>query len=184
MIDKVFENPWKRKSSKQIYDNPWITVIEDQVVKPNGADGIYGRVLFKNTAIGIVPLDEENNTWLVGQYRYTLEEYSWEIPTGGGHPDEEPLESAKRELREETGLTASKWENIQRIHTSNSVTDEEGYLFLARGLTQGETAFDDTEDLQIWKLPFEEAYQLIMQNRITDAMSIAALLKVKCLLGL
>lgn len=182
MIDKIFENPWKRKSSKEIYENPWIQVIEDQVIRPNGSEGIYGRVLFKNKAIGIIPIDEHNNTWLVGQFRYTLNEYSWEIPTGGGDPDEAPLATAKRELKEETGITAKSWQNIQRIHTSNSVTNEEGFLFLARDLNYGETDFDDTEDLQVWKLPLEEAVELVMQSKITDALSVAGLLKVKYLL--
>ncbi len=184
MIDKKFENPWKKKSSKDIYDNAWIKVIEDQVIRPNGSDGLYGKVLFKNKAIGILPLDDQNNTWLVGQFRYTLDEYSWEIPTGGGPQHETPEESALRELREETGLRANKLTNIHRIHTSNSVTDEEGFLFLAQELEEGETDFDDTEDLKIWKLPFEEAYQLVMENRISDALSVAAILKVKCLLNL
>jgi len=184
MIDKEFENPWKRKASRHIYDNPWITVIEDDVIRPNGSDGLYGKVLFKNRAIGIIPIDRENNTWLVGQYRYTLDEYSWEIPTGGGPMSETPEESALRELREETGLRANKLTMIQRIHTSNSVTDEEGFLFLARDMEEGETDFDETEDLEIWKLPFREAYQLVMESRITDALSVAAILKAKCLLDL
>ena len=182
MFENKKENPWKRKSSRHIYENPWITLIEDQVVRPNGSDGIYGKVLFKNKAIGILPIDEDGNTWLVGQYRYTLNEYSWEIPTGGGHTDEKPEVSALRELREETGLRAGKLTQIQRMHLSNSVTDEEGFLFLAQDLEQGETDFDETEDLQIWKLPFEEAFQLVMDSRITDTLSVVAILKARYLL--
>lgn len=182
MIDKKFPNPWKRKSSKDIYENPWIKVIEDQVVRPNGSDGIYGRVLFKNKAIGIVPLDLNLNTWLVGQYRYTLNEYSWEIPMGGGPLNEDPMDTAVRELKEETGLTAGKLINIQRIHTSNSVTDEEGFIFLAQELEEGEPDFDETEDLKIWKLPFEEAFQYVIENKITDSISVAGILKVKCMI--
>jgi len=174
-------NPWQRLSSQQIYDNPWITVIEDQVIGPNQTRGIYGRVLFKNIAIGIIPIDKERNTWLVGQYRYALDEYSWEIPTGGGHMDVDILDSAKRELKEETGLTAQSWENIMRIHTSNSVTNEEGFLFVARDLTEGDTDFDDTEDLKVWKMPFDKAYEMVMNQTITDSLSIAGILKVKCL---
>lgn len=172
------ENPWKTKSKKNIYDNPWIRLEEHDVVTPSGKDGIYGKVFFKNKALGIVPLDEEGNTWLVGQYRYALDEYSWEIPMGGGPVNEDILESAKRELKEETGLSAGKWENIMRIHTSNSVTDEEGFVFLAEDLTQGETEFDETEQLQILKLPLNEAIQKVMDGEITDAISIAGLLKV------
>ena len=137
---------------------------------------------FKNKAIGIVPIDEDGNTWLVGQYRYTLDEYSWEIPMGGGPENEDILEAAKRELKEETGLIASEWQNILKIHTSNSVTDEEGFIFLAKGLEQGETEFEETEKLEIKKLPFIEAVQMVMNGEITDSLSIAGLLKVHLLL--
>ncbi len=176
-------NPWKKLSEKIIYDNPWINVQEHQVINPSGGKGIYGKVSFKNKAIGIIPVDEEGNTWLVGQYRYTLEEYSWEIPMGGGPLDEGILEAAKRELKEETGLTAEKWTNIMRIHTSNSVTDEEGFIFLAQELLQGETDFEDTEDLKIWKLPFADAVEMVMSGKITDSLSIAGILKVERLIN-
>ncbi len=176
-------NPWKKLSEKIIYDNPWINVQEHQVINPSGGKGIYGKVSFKNKAIGIIPVDEEGNTWLVGQYRYTLEEYSWEIPMGGGPLDEGILEAAKRELKEETGLTAEKWTNIMRIHTSNSVTDEEGFIFLAQELLQGETDFEDTEDLKIWKLPFADAVDMVMSGKITDSLSIAGILKVERLIN-
>lgn len=175
-------NPWKKLTGKEIYDNPWITVEQHDVINPRGGESIYGLVRFKNRAIAVVPIDEFGNTWLVGQYRYTLDEYSWEVPMGGGPMNEEPLESAKRELREETGLTAGRWENISRIHTSNSVTDEVGYIFVAQGLTPGETDFDDTEDLAIKKLPLEEAIMMVMKGEITDSLSMAGLLKVKLLL--
>lgn len=171
------ENPWKQLSSRKVYDNPWIEVYEDQVINPRGGESMYGKVCFKNKAIGIIPVDEELNTWLVGQYRYTLNEYSWEIPMGGGDKNVDPLESAKRELKEETGLTANMWQNIMRIHTSNSVTDEEGFIFLAQELMEGETAFDETEDLAIKKLKLEEAVNMAMTGNITDAISVAGLLK-------
>ncbi|HSI77360.1 MAG TPA: NUDIX hydrolase [Lunatimonas sp.] len=176
------KNPWKTISKKLVYSNPWIRVEEHQVINPNGGPGIYGQVHFKNKAIGIVPLDSNLNTWLIGQYRYTLEEYSWEIPMGGGPEDDNLLVSAQRELREETGFSASKWTNILRIHTSNSVTDEEGFVFLAEELTEGETEFDETEDLQIQKLPFLEAVDKVMNGEITDAISIAGILKVEKIL--
>jgi len=178
------ENPWKRLDTKKIYQNPWIEVHEDQVVNPRGGRGIYGRVCFKNKAIGIVPLGEQNNTWLVGQYRYTLGAYSWEIPMGGGPCEQDPLESAKRELKEETGFTATHWEQIMRIHTSNSVTDEEGFIFLARGLQAGDTEFDETEDLAIRKLPFGQVLEMVMKGDITDSISIAGILKTARLLQL
>src|SRR6188508_186363 len=124
------KNPWTTVSQQQIYENAWISLEEHQVINPAGGRGIYGKVHFKNKAIGIVPLDKNLNTWLVGQYRYTLNQWHWEIPEGGGLPGDDPLESAKRELREETGLSASSWSTMIHLHTSNSVTDEEGFVFL------------------------------------------------------
>ena len=171
-------NPWQTQSHREVYDNPWITVHEDQVINPRGGTGIYGWVHFKNKAIGIVPVDDQLNTWLVGQYRYTLDEYSWEIPMGGGPSEQDPLESARRELKEETGLSAQKWESIMRIHPSNSVTDEEGFIFLAQELTPGETEFDDTEDLRIRKLPLAEALTMVLNGEITDAISISGIFRV------
>ena len=176
------ENPWKTLSTKDKYSNAWISVREDKVKNPAGGDGIYGVVHFKNKAIGIIPVDENGNTWLVGQYRYALDEYSWEIPMGGGPIGIDILESAKKELKEETGLSAQKWTNICRIHTSNSATDEEGFIFLAQNLTQGETEFEDTEDIKVWKVSIKNAIQMVMDGKITDAISIAGLLKVEKIL--
>lgn len=178
------KNPWKLQSSKLIYDNPWITLKEDQVINPGGGLSQYGKVLFKNFAIGIIPLDENHNTWLVGQWRYTLEAYSWEIPMGGGPKEAGKIESARRELKEETGLMADKWTEILKMHTSNSVTNEVGHVFLAEELTQGETEFEETEDLKIWKLPFAEAHQMVLDGKITDSLSMAGILKLGRILGL
>ncbi|HSI91452.1 MAG TPA: NUDIX hydrolase [Adhaeribacter sp.] len=183
MEDEI-KNPWQTLSSQPVYQNPWISVREDQVINPKGGRGIYGVVTFKNKALGIIPLDNENNTWLVGQYRYALNEYSWEIPMGGGLLEKDILASAQRELKEETGFTAARWTNICRLHTSNSVCDEEGFVFLAQELTAGETEFEETEDLKIKKLPFTEALEMVMRNEITDAISVAGILKVARLLGL
>ena len=176
------ENPWTTLSTEEKYDNAWINVKENKVLNPAGNPGIYGVVHFKNKAIGIIPIDKNGNTWLVGQYRYALKEYCWEIPMGGGPLNMDILNSAKKELKEETGLIANKWTNICRIHTSNSATDEEGFIFLAQDLTQGETEFEDTEDIKVWKLPLTEAVQLIMDGKITDAISIAGLLKIEKML--
>ena len=176
------KNPWKTLVKEEKYDNAWINVEEHKVINPAGNAGIYGKVHFKNKAIGIIPLDEHNNTWLVGQYRYTLNEYSWEIPMGGGDMVVRPLESAKRELKEETGLSAKNWKNLFRIHTSNSATDEEGFVFLAKNLTEGETEFEDTEDIVVKKLPFEDAVKMVMHGEITDSLSIAGILWVNTLI--
>jgi len=176
------KNPWKKKSSQVVYDNPWISVYHDEVITPTGSDGIYGRVEFKNKAIGIIPLDDENNTWLVGQYRYSIDEYSWEIPMGGGPLAEDRLASAKRELQEETGISAKEWKYLMRIHTSNCVTDEEGFVYIARDLSFGETSFDNTEDLKIKKVALKEALKMVNDGSITDAISIAGILRVSALL--
>ena len=178
------KNPWQKLSGKLIYDNPWIRVEEDQVINPSGGRGIYGKVHFKNKAIGIIPLDAHQNTWLVGQYRYPLDEYSWEIPMGGGPIEQDILTSAQRELKEETGLTAKHWTQIMRIHTSNSVTDEEGFIFLAQELTEGKSAFEETEDLALQKLPFADALEMVMQGKITDSLSIAGILKAARILNI
>jgi len=175
------DNPWTTLERKEIYDNNWINVNEHQVINPSGGQGIYGVVHFKNLAIGILPLDEDNNTWLVGQYRYPLQAYSWEIPEGGGPLGLDPLDGAKRELLEETGLTATNWTELQRMHLSNSVSDELAIIYVARGLTMGVAAPEETEDLQLRKLPFEEAYQMVLDGTITDSMSVAAILKTKVL---
>lgn len=173
------KNPWTTLSSREVYANKWIAVSEHQVINPSGGEGIYGKVHFKNKAIGIIALDEHGNTWLVGQYRYTLNEYSWEIPEGGGQIGTPPLESAQRELKEETGIIAKSWQEIMRFHTSNSVTDEEGFIFLAEDLTFGKNQLEDTEaDLVVKKLPFSNALQMVMNGEITDSMSVAGILKV------
>ncbi|MGF1533397.1 MAG: NUDIX domain-containing protein [Bernardetiaceae bacterium] len=172
------KNPWQTLTSKHIYDNPWISLREDQVINPNGGQGIYGLVHFKNKALGIIPVDDRGYTYLVGQYRYALSAYSWEIPMGGGPLAEDILEAAQRELREETGLSAKNWKQILHLHTSNSVTDEEGFVFLAQDLQQGETEFEDTEQLEIWHLPLVEAVAMALDGRITDGISVAGLLAV------
>lgn len=176
------DNPWKITSQKNIYDNPWINVTEFQVINPAGNPGIYGKVHYKNLAIGVLPLDEELNTYLVGQYRFPLNQYSWEMPEGGGPEGTDPLESAKRELLEETGLKASQWTEIQRLHLSNSVSDELSILYLARGLEQFEAEPEETEQLIIKKVPFADMYRMVCDGEITDAMTVAAVLKVQLLL--
>ena len=172
---------WKRLSSRTVWENPWMVVREDHVINPGGGENHYGYVHFKNRAIAIVPLDDEGNTWLVGQDRYTLGEYSWELPMGGGALDEASIDAARRELREETGLTASRWSEIMKLHTSNSITDEVAIVYIAEDLTQGEADPEEMEDLRVRKLALQDAVQMVNDGEITDAISVAAILRVAAL---
>jgi 8-oxo-dGTP pyrophosphatase MutT (NUDIX family) len=174
-------NPWTVLDQKKIYENPWIELTEFQVINPSGGNGIYGKVHFKHKAVGVIPLDENWNTWLVGQYRFTLNQYSWEIPEGGGEMDEDTLEEAKRELLEETGLIANSWTKILTMHLSNSVTDEWSVIYLARDLEEKEAQPDETEKLAVKKIPFDEAVRMIEDGLITDAMAVAAIQKIQLL---
>ena len=169
---------WKTLDSKVVYDNPWITLREDRVINPGGGENDYGHIHFKKTAIGIVPLDADGNTWIVGQDRYTLGEYSWEVPMGASEEGEEPLETAHRELKEETGLTAGSMKQLMKLHTSNSITDEVGYVFVAEQLKAGETNFDEMEVLDVRKLPLEDVVAMIGRGEMTDAICVAAILRV------
>ena len=176
------DNPWKTLKIHEAYDNPWIRVTHREVLNPAGKPGIYGVVHFKNIAVGIVPLDKDGNTWLVGQYRYTLNQYSWEIPEGGCPLEGNPLDAAKRELIEETGIRAQKWTKILDFHLSNSVSDEAGVAFLAEELSFGQAMPEETEELQIKKLPLTEAIDMVLKGEITDALSIMGLIKVERML--
>lgn len=176
------ENPWTILSSDHIYENNWISLTEHQVLNPAGGPGIYGEVHFKNLAIGILPLDEELNTWIVGQYRFPLKSYSWEIIEGGGSIGIDPVESARRELAEETGMMAATFTEIQRMHLSNSVSDELAIIYIAKGLSFGEAFPEDTEQLTVRKLPFQTLYEMVVSGEITDSISVAAILKTKILL--
>jgi 8-oxo-dGTP pyrophosphatase MutT (NUDIX family) len=138
-------------------------------------------VHYKNLAIGVIPLDAEGYIWLVGQYRFVLKGYSWEIPEGGGDPAVPAVESAQRELKEETGLEASEWSLLLEMHLSNSIGDEQAFVYLARGLHQGEAEPEETEQLIVRRVPFEEAYEMVERGEITDSISVAGILKIKVL---
>jgi 8-oxo-dGTP pyrophosphatase MutT (NUDIX family) len=170
--------PWTRHERRIAYQNAWITVYHDDVATPTGTAGIYGVVHFANTAVGVVAVDEHDRVVLVGQHRYTVDEMSWEIPEGGSPLGEDTLGGARRELREETGLKAKKWQPIGRFHLSNSISDEEAFLYLATELTRGLSAPDETEDLDVRWVDFETALSMIDSGEITDAMSVIGLQRV------
>jgi 8-oxo-dGTP pyrophosphatase MutT (NUDIX family) len=169
-------NPWQTVARRLVYENPWIRVREDQVIRPDGLPGIYGVVEFKNRAVGVLPVDHDGSIWLVGQYRYPLQAYSWEIPEGGS-PDSESAEAtAIRELREETGLLAGRMELVLTSHLSNSVSDELGYLFRATELTHGANDPEGTERIAVRRFEWDLAWRMLKSGEITDSLSVMALL--------
>jgi 8-oxo-dGTP pyrophosphatase MutT (NUDIX family) len=170
-------NPWKKISSELKYENPWISLTEYNVITPAGTNGIYGKVHFKNIAVGVIAIDHDDHTYLVGQYRFPLDLYSWEIPEGGCPEGTDWLTAAKRELKEETGFEAGKWTEILHMHVSNSVSDEFSVVYVAEDLIAGAAEPEETEDLKIIKMPFQQALDWVMQGKITDSISVAAILK-------
>ena len=180
---KGMKNNWKILGEKVPYNNPWIKVTEYDVITPGGNNGIYGKVHFKNLAIGILPIDEDGNIYLVGQFRFVIDQYSLELPEGGGPLDVDPLISAKRELKEETGIEASNWKKILEMHLSNSVSDELSIVYLATGLIIGKSEPEETEVLDLIKISFEEAYQKVLNFEITDSITVAALLRLKIMIS-
>jgi 8-oxo-dGTP pyrophosphatase MutT (NUDIX family) len=177
------KNPWTTLSVRRVFGNPWLELWEERVLDPSGKPAIYGKVSFLNKAIAVIPIDEEQHTWLVGQYRYCTKEFSWEVPMGGSPHSSDPMETARRELREETGLRAGRLEQILYLHTSNSVTDEEGYVYVAEDLELGEPEFESTEKIEIWRLPLAQAARMALEGGITDCISVAGLLKIAHLRG-
>ncbi|EWH11578.1 nudix hydrolase [Catenovulum agarivorans DS-2] len=174
-------NPWLVHSSQEIYANAWIRVREDKVTTPANTPGIYSVVEFQNLAVGIVPIDQHGNTWLVGQWRYPLESYSWEIIEGGCPKGEKPEDCALRELKEEAGLVADKLQPFMELSLSNSSTDDTAVVYVATGLTEGEAEPEETEQLQLTKMPLSQVYELVLAGKIHDAISVAAILKLKAL---
>lgn len=170
---------WQTHSIDTVYDNPWIEVTHRQVTAPTGAPAIYGLVHFKLLAVAAVPLDSEGYTWLIGQHRYTIDQYSWEVPEGGGVIGEDSLAAARRELQEETGIRAARWTPLLEMHTSNSVTDEKAVAFLAQDLSFETPAPDATEQLEVRRVKLETAIEMVLDGRITDGFAMACLMKLQ-----
>ncbi len=173
--EPVVVGPWRRRTRREAYGNPWLTLWHDEVDRPDGSAGIYGVVHFANLAVGAVVLDDDDRVLLVGQHRYTLDAYTWEIPEGGVPDGESPLDGARREVLEETGVEADAWRELLRVHLSNSVTDEAGVLFAARARVHGAPHPDPTEDLAVQWIPFEAALAMIETGEMTDALSVLGL---------
>jgi 8-oxo-dGTP pyrophosphatase MutT (NUDIX family) len=172
--EHVVAGPWTRRTRRVAYENPWITIWHDEVIRPDGEPGIYGVVHFANLAVGVLAVDDAGRVALVGQHRYALDRYSWEIPEGGVPAGESAVDGARRELREETGVEAEHWIELCRSHLSNSVSDEEAVLYLATGLRHGVATPDGTESLDVRWVPFDEVLAMTLDGRITDAMTILA----------
>ncbi len=171
------DNPWTRHSSEVAYDNPWIRVEHDIVTTPGGSKGIYGVVRFKNRAVGVIPIDDDDHTWLVGQYRYTVDEYTWEMPAGGCPEGESVEATARRELIEETGLAADELVPLfGDVQLTNSVTDERAWCFVARGLTAVGAEPEDTEELQLRRVSVDDAIAMVLDGRIVDGFTVTGLL--------
>ena len=171
-------NPWKTASTRLVYQNPWIEVNEARVKTPAKKPGIYGVVHFKNLAVGVVAIDKRDRILMVGQYRYPLREYSWELPEGGCPLGTSGLETAKRELREETGYRAAKWKKLTELTLSNSSTDERAVIYEAFDLTAGESAPEETESLAVRWMSFREVLKKIKSGEIRDAITVAGVLHV------
>jgi 8-oxo-dGTP pyrophosphatase MutT (NUDIX family) len=169
--------PWASSSTEVAFDNPWLALTLHDATAPTGAPARYAAVRYKNLAIGILPLFDDGTLVLVGQHRFPLMDYSWELPEGGAPLDEDALDGAKRELREEAGLEAAQWREILAFQLSNSVTDERGHVYLATGLTAADCAPDPTEDLQLARVAFRVALDLALRGEIKDMITLAALLR-------
>lgn len=176
--DSPLTNPWTTHTSEIRYDNPWLQVTHRTVTTPTGTAGIYGHVHYKNLGVGIIPIDGDDHTWLVGQYRYAVDQYTWEIPEGGCPVGTDPADTARRELQEECGLLAASVELLVECSLSNSVTDEVGLVYIGHDLTSVPTAPDDTEDLALKRLPVTEAIDMAYRGEITDSLSLIGLLRL------
>ncbi len=171
--------PWKAGDERVVFESNWISVTEQTATAPTGNPARYGLVRFKNIAIAVLPIHDDGTVTLVGQHRFPLGDYTWELPEGGSPMGEDPLDGAKRELAEETGLVAAEWREIMRAQLSNSITDERMIGYLALGLSEGPHphAADDTEAIALVRAPFREALDAAMAGHLQDMLTVAMLLR-------
>jgi 8-oxo-dGTP pyrophosphatase MutT (NUDIX family) len=175
---KPHGEPWRTLNRTEAHDNPWFAVEVYQAIAPTGAPATYNMQVYKNIAVGVLPLHEDGTVTLVGQWRFPFGTYSWELPEGGSPHGEIPLEGARRELREEAGLTAADWRLVLTMQLSNASSDEVALCYLATGLGPAPHEPDSTEALAIARVPFREALEAAVAGRIQDAMTVAMLLRV------
>ena len=172
-LDNPEDNPWVFRGKREVFDNWLINLSLHDLTNLSGNPAEYVWVGFKNKAVGVVAIDGDE-IWLVGQYRYTIGQYSWELPEGGCPPGKDTLDAAKWELAEETGLRAQRYQPLVELHTSNGITDEWAIVYLATGLTQGEAQPEENEELQTRKISIDDLVAEIDAGKITDAMTVAA----------
>ena len=169
---------WRSVTSQTVFQNPWIRVESHDVIAPTGNPAHYGLVKFANRAIAVLPLHDDGTVSLVGQARFATDAYSWELPEGGGPLDEDPRQAAIRELREETGLVAADLREILSFDVSNSVTDEVAVCFLATGLSQSDTAPDETEAFDYARVPFKTLLDAVIKGQVRDGLTVVSVLRV------
>ena len=170
--------PWRAGPPEPVTQNPWFAVESYDAVAPTGAPARYHVHRCRNLATGAVPLHADGTVTLVGQWRFPLGRYGWELPEGGAPHGEAPLEGCKRELREEAGLEAADWREILVLELSNASSDEVAHVYLATGLTPCPAAPEPTEELALARVPFAEALHAAVTGRVQDAITVAALLRV------
>jgi 8-oxo-dGTP pyrophosphatase MutT (NUDIX family) len=172
------DNPWTTLSTEPRFEDDFVRVDDHRVINPAGREANYGVVHFKNIGLRILPVDAEGQTFLVGQYRYGADYFSWEFPAGNQDPGEDSRDGAKRELREEIGQIATEWLDLAEIVPSGSITDQRERSYVAWDLHKAEQDLDEQEAIRVKRLPFAEAVRMAVSGEIRDAGSIVALLLI------
>lgn len=181
MINKMV-GPYTVLDTKEIYKNPWLTLREDKVIRPGGSEGIFG-IIEMVPGSSVLPLDNDGNVYLVSEYKYGIEKDSLETISGALNENELPIDAAKRELKEELGLVASKWRELGYVDPFTTTVQSQNHLFLAEGITQGDSNPDEGEELKLVKVKFDEAVKMVLNGKITHSASCVLILKAAKVLG-